>query len=176
LGIVPILGNLIKGEPQTTHHNLLGQRTGTVLPDGSHPEFFDFDPAGNLLSVTENKKTTPSLSKDNRLILQGDKHFEYDDRGNLIKETRGKASKLEKRYEYDLQNQLIKVYIHSSKETVHDTYDPLGRRITKTNQFDTTRFLWTGNQLTQKTHNNIKKTYLKTNQTKTINLIFPKQQ
>ncbi|MCF6257673.1 MAG: DUF6531 domain-containing protein [Gammaproteobacteria bacterium] len=128
--------------------------------EGSHPEFFDFDPAGNILSISESPHHTPGLSKGNRLLIQGDKHFEYDERGNLIKETRGKNGKLEKRFQYNLQNQLVRVETNTRHETVTYKYDPLGRRIEKHDAFGSTRYQWTDNQLSQETRKGIKKTYL----------------
>ena len=131
--------------------------------EGTHPEFFDFDPAGNILAITDKKqhtRTTPGLIKGNRLLMQGDKHFEYDARGNLTRETRGKNGKLEKRFYYDLENQLIKVETNTKQETVTYRYDPLGRRIDKTDAFGTTQYRWADNHLTQETRNNLKKTYV----------------
>ena len=58
--------------------------------------------------------------------MQGDKKFTYDERGNLIKEARGKDGKLETLFEYNLQNQLIKT--HKDGQTTEYKYDPLGRR------------------------------------------------
>ncbi len=130
------------------------------LATNAAPEFFDFDPAGNLLSITDTPTATPGLVKGNRLLLQGDKKFAYDARGNLVKEVRGKDGKLHKTFHYNLQNQLIKVETNSAHETVTYKYDPLGRRIQKTDKFGTTQFLWTDNLLAQETRDKIKKTYV----------------
>jgi RHS repeat-associated protein len=130
------------------------------LATNTSPEFFDFDPAGNLLSIANSPTSTPGLVKGNRLLIQGDKKFEYDARGNLIQETRGKEGKLKKTFHYNLQNQLVKVETNAQHETVTYKYDPLGRRIQKTDKFGTTTFLWTDNLLAQETRNKIKKTYL----------------
>ncbi len=130
------------------------------LAANAAPEFFDFDPAGNLLSLTDSPKATPGLVKGNRLLLQGDKKFEYDVRGNLIKETRSKDGKLKKTFAYNLQNQLIKVETNAAHETITYKYDPLGRRIQKTDKFGTTTFLWTDNLLAQEQRDKIKKTYV----------------
>jgi len=40
------------------------------------------------------------------------------------------------------------------------TYDPLGRRISKTDTFGTTRYLWAGDQMVQEQRNNLKETYV----------------
>ncbi len=97
-------------------------------------------------------------TKGNRLSLQGDRHFTYDKRGNLIQEKRGRGGKLITRYQYNLNNQLTK--IEKNGQTTEYTYDPLGRRIKKQDKFGTTRYLWSGDQLIQEQRNEIKKTYI----------------
>lgn len=119
-------------------------------------ENFVFDPAGNLL--TQQKKEQGKTTRGNRLTLQGDRKFEYDARGNLIRETRGKGGKLETVFEYNFNNQLCKV-IKEGQVTEY-VYDPIGRRIRKQDNFGTTHYLWAGDQLTQEKRNNIQKTYV----------------
>ncbi|HSC67102.1 MAG TPA: DUF6531 domain-containing protein, partial [Cellvibrio sp.] len=75
--------------------------------EGDLSENFVFDPAGNLLA--QQKKSTGKTARGNRLLMQGDRKFEYDARGNLVRETRGKGGKLETRFEYNFNNQLCKV-------------------------------------------------------------------
>ncbi|HWV15048.1 MAG TPA: RHS repeat-associated core domain-containing protein [Cellvibrio sp.] len=123
--------------------------------EGDLAEHFVFDPAGNLLA--QSKKETGNTTRGNRLNLQGDRKFEYDARGNLIRETRGKGGKLETLFTYNLNNQLIKV--SKQGQTSEYRYDPLGRRIRKQDSFGTTQYLWAGDQLAQEQRNNIKKTY-----------------
>lgn len=125
-----------------------------------NPEFFAFDPAGNILAVAENDEAVAGLVKGNRLLMQADRKFLYDARGNLLKESRGKAGKLHKAYTYNLHNQLIKVETHDASQQVSFKYDPLGRRISKTDTFGTTHFLWADNVLLQEQRNNLKKTYI----------------
>ncbi len=54
------------------------------------PETFAHDPAGNLLM-----QDRPGAAKvmGNRLLMQGDRHYDYDAFGNLIRERRGTAQK-----------------------------------------------------------------------------------
>ncbi|WP_187410471.1 RHS repeat-associated core domain-containing protein [Saccharophagus sp. K07] len=125
--------------------------------EGSIPETFAFDPAGNLLAAGEGSDANSSV-KGNRLYMQGDRKFTYDARGNLIQENRGKDGKIVTTYEYNLNNQLVKVT--KNGQTTSYTYDPLGRRISKTDAFGTTRYLWAGDQMVQEQRNNIKKTYI----------------
>lgn len=125
--------------------------------EGSLPETFSFDPAGNLLQAGENSGSNSSV-KGNRLYIQGDRKFTYDARGNLIQENRGKDGKLVTTYEYNLNNQLVKTT--RDGQTTTYTYDPLGRRISKTDAFGTTRYLWAGDQMVQEQRNNAKKIYI----------------
>ena len=130
------------------------------LATSASPEFFDFDPAGNLLSISDSPTPVPGKVKGNRLLMQGDKKFDYDARGNLIKESRGHDGKLQTQFVYNLNNQLIAVTSWQRDKSVTFKYDPLGRRIEKQDAFGTTQFLWTDNLLAQETRNNIQKTYV----------------
>ncbi len=130
------------------------------LAANGSPEFFDFDPAGNLVSISNRPITTPGKVVGNRLLLQGDKKFDYDARGNLIRENRGKAGSLQTEFTYNLLNQLVRVDTNNLRETVQYKYDPLGRRIEKSDAFGDTRFIWCDNLLAQEIRNNIKKTYV----------------
>ena len=123
---------------------------------GDLVENFVFDPAGNLL--TQQKQSTGTTTRGNRLSLQGDRKFEYDARGNLVRETRGKGGKLETLFKYNLNNQLCKVV--KDGQTTAYSYDSIGRRICKQDSFGTTRYLWAGDQLAQEKRNNIEKTYI----------------
>ncbi len=134
-------------------------------------EAFHFDPAGNILDSSQNqpnqsnqsnqnnKQNNPNKNgQGNRLSFQGDRHFTYDKRGNLIQEKRGTGGKLLTTYQYNLNNQLTKIKKHG--QTTEYTYDPLGRRIKKQDEFGSTRYLWAGDQLVQEERNNLKKTYI----------------
>ncbi|MES2822780.1 MAG: M35 family metallo-endopeptidase [Pseudomonadota bacterium] len=124
--------------------------------EGDLAENFVFDPAGNLLA--QQKNSAGKTTRGNRLALQGDRKFEYDARGNLIRETRGKGGKLETVFEYNFNNQMSKV-IKNGQATEY-AYDPIGRRIRKQDSFGATQYLWAGDQLAQEQRNNIKKTYV----------------
>ncbi len=126
------------------------------LVEGGTSETFDFDPANNLLAAGESN--TSGTAKGNRLRMQGDRKFQYDPRGNLIQENRGKDGKICTQYKYDLHNQLVEV--EKQGQTTRYQYDPLGRRISKQDSFGTTRYLWAGDQMVQEVRNNIKKTYV----------------
>ncbi|VAW70167.1 Rhs-family protein [hydrothermal vent metagenome] len=151
------LSQLVDGNNQTKYvYDLLSRLKKT---EGIEDETFDFDPAGNILGINETRtKDSPSKVKGNRLTLQGDRKFSYDSRGNLIKEVRGKGGKLETLFEYNLQNQLIKV-IKNGQATEYK-YDSIGRRIEKQDAFGITKYLWAEDQMVQESRNNIQKTYV----------------
>ena len=150
------LSSLTDGGEETRYIYDMVNRLKRV--EGASPETFAFDPASNLIGMGEGKQKPKGQAKGNRLIIQGDRKFSYDARGNLIKENRGKNGKLETTYEYNAQNQLVKL-TRDGQNTVYQ-YDPLGRRIKKQDAFGSTAFLWAGDQLIQEQRNNDKKTYI----------------
>jgi RHS repeat-associated protein len=107
------------------------------------PETFAHDPAGNLLM-----QDRPGAAKvlGNRLLMQGDRHYDYDAFGNLIRERRGTAQKLVTEYRYDCQHRLIGVTTPDSHCSSY-RYDAFGRRIAKTVDGKTTEFFWQGDHL-----------------------------
>ncbi|MBV4496786.1 RHS repeat protein [Pseudomonas sp. SWRI12] len=112
--------------------------------DFSHsepPEHFSHDPAGNLLIQD---RPGPTTLKGNRLLKEGDRHYDYDAFGNLIRERRGEA--LVSAYRYDSQHRLIGITTADGCETSY-RYDAFGRRISKTVDGLTTEFFWQGDQL-----------------------------
>jgi RHS repeat-associated protein len=107
------------------------------------PETFAHDPAGNLL-MQDRPGAVNVLG--NRLLMQGDRHYDYDAFGNLIRERRGTAQKLVTEYRYDCQHRLIGVTTPDGRCSSY-RYDAFGRRITKTVDGKTTEFFWQGDQL-----------------------------
>ncbi|WP_434604520.1 RHS repeat protein [Pseudomonas sp. Z4-7] len=107
------------------------------------PEHFSHDPAGNLLL---HDRPGPTRLKGNRLLMEGDRHYDYDAYGNLVRERRGKAQCLVTEYRYDSQHRLIGLTTPDGNETSY-RYDAFGRRIEKTVDGQTTEFIWQGDQL-----------------------------
>jgi RHS repeat-associated protein len=107
------------------------------------PESFAHDPAGNLLM-----QDCPGAAKvlGNRLLMQGDRHYDYDAFGNLIRERRGTAQKLITEYRYDCQHRLVGVTTPDGHCSNY-RYDAFGRRIAKTVDGKTTEFFWQGDHL-----------------------------
>nr|WP_264082149.1 RHS repeat-associated core domain-containing protein [Pseudomonas hamedanensis] len=107
------------------------------------PESFAHDPAGNLLMQD---RPGPAKVKGNRLLMQGDRHYDYDAFGNLIRERRGHGHTLVTEYRYDCQHRLIGL-TRPDGQTARYQYDAFGRRIRKTVDGATTEFFWQGDQL-----------------------------
>ncbi|VVP43350.1 RHS repeat-associated core domain-containing protein [Pseudomonas fluorescens] len=113
---------------------------------GNLPESFAHDPAGNLLGQSNQGMASLANVKGNRLLMQGDRHYDYDAYGNLIRERRGTGQKLVTEYRYDCQHRLIGVTLPDSSIATYQ-YDAFGRRIEKTYEGHTTEFLWQGERL-----------------------------
>ncbi|MCU0092451.1 DUF6531 domain-containing protein [Pseudomonas koreensis] len=126
---------------------------------GATPETFAHDPAGNLLG--QNNEGTANLAnvKGNRLLMQGDRHYDYDAYGNLIRERRGTGQKLVTEYRYDCQHRLIGASLPGGS-TASYKYDAFGRRIEKTVDGHTTEFLWQGERLIAESGDNRYRTYI----------------
>ncbi|MGN4049999.1 RHS repeat-associated core domain-containing protein [Pseudomonas sp. SM4] len=120
------------------------------------PESFAHDPAGNLLTQDG---TGPSRIKGNRLLMQGDRHYDYDAFGNLIRERRGSAHKLVTEYRYDCQHRLIGL-TRPDGNTASYQYDAFGRRIRKTVDGVTTEFFWQGDHLVAESSPNEYRSYV----------------
>ncbi|AOE62443.1 RHS repeat-associated core domain-containing protein [Pseudomonas corrugata] len=119
-------------------------------------EHFAHDPAGNLLMQD---RPGPTHLKGNRLLMEGDRHYDYDAFGNLIRERRGKAQALVTEYRYDSQHRLIGVTTADGRETSY-RYDAFGRRISKTVAGLTTEFFWQGDQLVAESSRQHHRSYL----------------
>ncbi len=106
-------------------------------------ERFGHDPAGNLLMQD---RPGPDIVAGNRLMIQGDHHYDYDAFGNLIRQRRGKGHQLVTEYRYDCQHRLVGI-TQPNGQTASYRYDPFGRRISKTVNDITTEFFWQGDKL-----------------------------
>ncbi|HEC54316.1 MAG TPA: type IV secretion protein Rhs, partial [Gammaproteobacteria bacterium] len=119
-------------------------------------ERFGHDPAGNLLMQD---RPGPDVVAGNRLISQGDNHYDYDAFGNLIRERRGKGHLLVTEYRYDCQHRLIGVTTPNGQSASY-RYDPFGRRISKTVDGITTEFFWQGDKLIAEHHKDKHRSYI----------------
>ncbi|MFT0477077.1 RHS repeat-associated core domain-containing protein, partial [Pseudomonas antarctica] len=114
------------------------------------------DPAGNLLMQD---RPGPDIVAGNRLMIQGDHHYDYDAFGNLIRERRGKGHQLVTEYRYDCQHRLISITKPNGQNASY-RYDPFGRRISKTVDGITTEFFWQGDKLVAEHHADRHRSYL----------------
>ncbi|WP_426161320.1 RHS repeat-associated core domain-containing protein [Pseudomonas sp. PWP3-1] len=119
-------------------------------------ERFGHDPAGNVLMQD---RPGPDIVAGNRLMIQGDHHYDYDAFGNLIRERRGKGHQLVTEYRYDCQHRLISIK-KPNGQTASYRYDPFGRRISKTVDGMTTEFFWQGDKLIAEHHAEHHRSYL----------------
>jgi RHS repeat-associated protein len=142
----------------TTHYRYdpLGRITQTQQPGLT--ETFAFDPAHNLIPANEGQPT--GYIKDNRLKVYQDKRYDYDAFGNLTEKKIGSHTQMQ--FQYDLEHQMSEAVVtrNGTTQSYQYTYDPFGRRISKTDAFNTTHFIWDGNRLLSETRGNQTKTYL----------------
>ncbi|WP_256097798.1 RHS repeat-associated core domain-containing protein, partial [Pseudomonas sp. 8 R 14] len=101
----------------------------------------------------------PDIVAGNRLMIQGDRHYDYDAFGNLIRERRGRGHALITEYRYDCQHRLIGI-TQPNGQTASYRYDPFGRRISKTVDGLTTEFFWQGDRLIAEHHADRHRSYL----------------
>lgn len=122
---------------------------------------FEYDAFGNLSVATygdgsfeyrmpdENGNLFKSHNRNDRiygpagnLIKSVDARYEYDQEGNLLKKIDQNGEIWH--YEWNAVG-LLKQVIRPDSQTVTFTYDALGRRLTKTFNGETTRWIWDGN-------------------------------
>ncbi|WP_460137712.1 RHS repeat-associated core domain-containing protein [Pseudomonas sp. S1_E04] len=130
-----------KGEHRY-HYDPLGRLTRADHSQDLQ-ERFGHTPAGTLLMQD---RPGPDIVAGNRLMIQGDRHYDYDAFGNLIRERRGKGQQLVTEYRYDCQHRLISLK-QPNGQTASYRYEPFGRRISKTVDGITTEFFWQGDKL-----------------------------
>jgi RHS repeat-associated protein len=126
---------------------------------GTTPESFAHDPAGNLLGQGDQQAANLANVKGNRLLMQGDRHYDYDAHGNLSRERRGTGQKLVTEYRYDCQHRLIGASLPGGSIASYK-YDAFGRRIAKTVDGQTTEFMWQGERLIAESADNRYRTYV----------------
>ncbi|MFJ5240111.1 RHS repeat-associated core domain-containing protein [Pseudomonas neuropathica] len=126
---------------------------------GATPETFAHDPAGNLLGQSDLPTANLANVKGNRLLMQGDRHYDYDAYGNLSRERRGTGQQLVTEYRYDCQHRLVGVSLPGGSIASYK-YDTFGRRIAKTVDGQTTEFLWQGERLIAESADNRYRSYI----------------
>lgn len=134
-----------------------------ISTSGWSEQNFVFDPADNMVSSSVHDFTRGPEATGDRLLVHGDRVFDYDEHGNRIRERRGAGGAIRLDYQYDAANQL-KAIVERRRGSTRITrfgYDPLGRRIWKESEDLTTaandnpasskrrrtEFLWNGDVL-----------------------------
>ena len=114
------------------HYDALDQLTRTDIrhpdQDKAERQIHNVDAAGNHLPDGLDHLL------DNRLPFHGDRHFDYDEHGNLVRIRRGTGKKLEQRLSYNAKHQLIRIEDYKDgdlQQRLTFRYDALGRRIDK---------------------------------------------
>ncbi|WP_428243989.1 RHS repeat-associated core domain-containing protein [Gynuella sp.] len=108
------------------HYNDLDLLTKVENREGQQD--LHFDAAGNRLPEGLTRLD------NNRLPFMGDRHFSYDEYGNLVQIKKGKDQKIVQSLEYNAKHQLIKFEERINgtlKQALTFRYDPFGRRIEK---------------------------------------------
>lgn len=145
-----VLGQLIRLKEGKEEQHFLYDECGRlikIVQIGDLPnlkwdkEVYTYDKGGNLLSTKE--ITNAIIGKGNQLLHWGNRHFSYDERGRLSRETRVNGNF---NYHYDSSDQLISIDLPDGKTVTYE-YDPFGRRISKKIGDEKTTFGWEGNRL-----------------------------
>ncbi len=110
--------------------------TGFSFPDMA----FNYDDVGNRSSTVNGGTTSYTPNSLNQYTQAGSTNYVYDNNGNL-------TSDGTKTYTYDYENRLIEGTVPDRGLSLSYKYDPFGRRIEKTVNSATTRFLYDGDQI-----------------------------
>nr|WP_269632142.1 RHS repeat-associated core domain-containing protein [Pelomonas sp. BJYL3] len=121
--------------------------TGRILQaTGKVEEYFAFDPAGNLLAQRSGPQ--PAIG-GNRLKVWQELRFEYDVHGNVVQRRKGAHEEAQLRWNAEHQLLEAEVTRHGVTQTTRYAYDALGRRVSKSDAFGSTHYLWDGDLLLQ---------------------------
>lgn len=117
-------------------HDALGNLAWAELADGKF-EFRMPDAVGNLFKTNDRRDRRYGAA--GQLLEAEGVRFDYDFEGNLIKKTEANG----KTWLYDWNaSGMLETVKRPDNQTVTFTYDALGRRLSKTFQGKTTRWIW----------------------------------
>lgn len=124
----------------TYTYDPLQQLTQTDEPAGFafQDAAYTYDPVGNRTQVINGGTTSYSPNNLNQYTVVGTTNLSYDPNGNLTNDGT-------RTYTYDSESRLLSA--SGAFGSASYTYDPLGRRLTKTVNGLTTRFLYDGDQI-----------------------------
>ncbi|RYF62706.1 MAG: hypothetical protein EOO39_29830, partial [Cytophagaceae bacterium] len=141
-----------RDQRQLLHYDATGRIIASQDNIQGQRETFAYDAAANLL---DGPQANAGLVVHNKLLTYQDKRYRYDGFGRMIEKR--SAARGVQYFAYDAEHRLIEVRSQKDgRETVvRMTYDPLGRRIAKTEHdsngypLGETRFEWEGLRLLQ---------------------------
>lgn len=152
---------------QRLHYDATGRIIASQGNQQGLTETFAYDAAANLL---DGSQASTGLVVHNKLLTYQDKRYRYDGFGRMIEKRSG--SRGMQRFIYDAESRLIEVHNQGpSYSVVRMAYDPIGRRILKTEHdkngypLSRTHFMWDELQLLQEQRNNQVSVYLYTDTT-----------
>ncbi|WP_433885598.1 RHS repeat-associated core domain-containing protein [Pseudomonas vranovensis] len=135
---------------QLLHYDASARIMASQNTGQGQSEVFAYDAAANLLDGSELGK---GLVRHNRLLSYQDKRYRYDAFGRMIEKRSSRHGV--QRFSYDAEHRLIQVRSHigGRERVLNMRYDPLGRRVEKSqhddagNLLEKTRFTWDGLRL-----------------------------
>lgn len=122
----------------------LGRLTGATR--GTDIFSYSLDAVGNILDGGR------TYDENHRLVSDASKTYSYDQRGNLTLE-QDRTTGTRTAYSWNFKNQLLRVDFYDDAtatmpaRTLQYSYDPLGRRASKTDNGATQRFVYDGDDL-----------------------------
>jgi RHS repeat-associated protein len=116
------------------------QLLGVDASDPQWGEHFEYDPAGNLISMSSAGLRVNEL---NQLTSDGSGTYEYDQRGNVVA-TQGTRS--DWRFTYDARNLMVRAESSTGAVAIYE-YDAFRRRVIKRTGDATVTYVWAGDQL-----------------------------
>lgn len=125
-------------------YDALGRLTRATQGSGTYT--YTLDAGGNILDGSRTHDV------NHRLTADASKTYSYDQRGNLTLE-QDRTTGARTVYTWNLKNQLLQVQFFSNatagslNRTLAYTYDPLGRRASKTDNGSVQRFVYDGDDL-----------------------------
>ena len=148
---------------QLLHYDASGRIVASQNGTQGQSETFAYDAAANLL---DGPPSGSGLVKHNKLLTYQDKRYRYDAFGRLIEKR--SVSRGTQHFRYDAESRLIEVRNRqgTAETVVTMAYDPLGRRVEKTecsgdgHLLGKTRFSWDALQLLQEHRNELTSLYL----------------
>jgi len=164
-----LVGRLDQQPDERRQDQLHYDATGRIMAaqSGARTETFAYDAAANLL---DGPAPGTGLVVHNKLLTYQDKRYRYDGFGRLIEKRKG--SHVVQRLSYDAEHRVKEIRTQDGhRETVlRMTYDPLGRRIAKSEHdangfpLGETRFDWDGLRLLQEHRHGQSSLYLYTSE------------